>query len=187
MPFERKYKNNIFLIALCVVAVGFVTGCLYVGFFCGGRLSQICAVYKTSFEGEVEVFRVIGDALFFTGSVFLLGFSLFGFWFCNLFLFLKAMNFGIAASACFCLNGVRGALTVATAILPYSFLFLLALSLFCVEATDLSYHAYRATDRAVLKNLIKRYFAVGGTLFVLTSIPVLWRIFLVPVSIKYIG
>ena len=96
------------------------------------------------------------------------------------------MFLGITASACYCLNGVRSALTVATAILPYAFLILCVLCLFCVEATDLSYHAYRATDRAILKKLIKRYFAVCGALFALAAIPVLWRIFLTPLAIKYI-
>ena len=104
MPFERKYKNNIFLIALCVIAIGFITGCLYIGFFCGGGLSQICAEYKTSFENSVKIFPIIADTLFFTVTLFLLGFSLFGFWFCNLFLFLKAMFLGITASACYCLD-----------------------------------------------------------------------------------
>ena len=82
----------------------------------------------------------MADVLFFTGSLFLLGLSLYGFWVCEIFVFAKAMTFGMLASACYCLNGGKGAMIVATVILPYAFLILTVLCLFCTEATDLSYH-----------------------------------------------
>ena len=75
MPFERKYKNSIFLIALCVIAIGFITGCLYIGFFCGGGLSQICAEYKTSFENSVKIFPIIADRFFAVRLLVLQSFS----------------------------------------------------------------------------------------------------------------
>lgn len=186
MLFERNYKNNIFLTVLCAVGAGFLTGCLYVGFFCGGRLSQICAVYKTSFEGSAQIVSTVADVLFFTGSLFLLGLSLYGFWVCEIFVFAKAMTFGMLASACYCLNCGKGAMIVATVILPYAFLLLTVLCLFCTEATDLSYHVYRATDRKILKSLIKRYCSVSAVLFAATAIPVLWRVYMVPLAMKYI-
>lgn len=186
--FIQKDRKKLFYVCLCLCGMGFLLGCLYVGYFSENSISSLSSFFMGIYgEGaEFSFLSAFTDIFVYALTVFLFGFSLYGFLICGIVLFIKSVVFGVLSATAYVCYGIDGAMYCAVAIMPYAFLSLLILVLLCVDSMFVSYRAFRGIDRTVLRQLFLRNTLSGGFLLLCCFCVAAWQRFIMPLSVKYI-